>query len=56
MDADLCEAAGFKHGGHNDEITASVDQVAQRLIVGKAKSRVLTPHLVVQGVELCLHA
>lgn len=45
--AHLGQAAGLKHGGHQDEVAGGVDEVRQRLVKGKAEARVLAA--VLQG-------
>lgn len=53
----LREAAGLKHGGHEEDVAAGIDQVTQRLIVGKPQAgsvRVLPPQVIGQGIEFTL--
>lgn len=53
-DPHLRQATRLEHGRNHDEITARVDEVAQRLVVRETEGRVLTAQLVTQGIELAL--
>lgn len=53
----LCEATGFKHGGHQEHVRASINQVAQRLVICKPEApsvRILPCNLTGKGIELSL--